>query len=195
MTIKRIYIFAASFFITSCSHGEFIWASEIENTAYNHETDRIQPGDEVEIKFWKHEELDTKSKVGSDGTVNIMFIGRIKIANKTESEAEKEIKSSISGFIIDPNISLKIIQSKEKYASVIGEVKKPGKYLISENESVFHLLSRAGGLTSYADHNSIYVIRNTSNMKRIRFKFEDLSKGKRKLVFFPIKDGDILYAE
>jgi protein involved in polysaccharide export with SLBB domain len=90
---------------------------------------------------------------------------------------------------------VKIIQPKIRYASVIGEVKRPGTYTLENDETIFHLLARAGGLTEYADHDSIYIIREKDNLKRIRFKFNDLNTGEPQLIFFPIEDGDILFAE
>ena len=181
--------------LASCGHGEFIWASEIPKISEKHSKITISPGDEIEINFWKHEELNTKQITSSDGTISLMFAGRVNISGKTESEAEEIIRSKISNFIIDPNISVKIIQPKIRYASVIGEVKRPGTYTLENDETIFHLLARAGGLTEYADHDSIYIIREKDNLKRIRFKFNDLNTGEPQLIFFPIEDGDILFAE
>lgn len=193
--MKKTFIFVALTLFSACQHRDFVWASELNEVKIESRKLIILPGDEVEITFWKHTELNTKEIVDEDGLISVMFTGPIKIAGKTKEEAEEKIKQQLSGFIVDPNLSLKIAKPRPIFASVIGEVKNPGRFSINANETIFHLLARAGGLTDYADPDSIYIIRNKQSLRRIRFKYNDLSSGKTESVFFQIEDGDILYAE
>lgn len=54
---------------------------------------------------------------------------------------------------------------KAEVVSIQGEVRFPGKYVISKNDTIRTLLSRAGGLTEFADPNAAIFLRESLRLK------------------------------
>jgi polysaccharide export outer membrane protein len=55
------------------------------------------------------------------------------------------------------SIRVEGISSAEVF--LVGQVTKPGAYLLGGNESLLQILTRAGGLTIFADRDEIRVVR------------------------------------
>jgi hypothetical protein len=60
---------------------------------------------------------------------------------------------------------------------------------------VLGALARAGGLTEFADGDSVYVLREFPKRTRIRFKYDDLARGEDKAVGFKLRDRDVVIVE
>ncbi len=77
-----------------------------------------------------------------------------------------------------------------------GAVRKPGTYSIETKMTVTEALSMAGGLASYADDDSIKLIRYMGSGKKreiITLSYSDLQGGVGDTLF--LQDQDIIYAE
>jgi polysaccharide export outer membrane protein len=77
-----------------------------------------------------------------------------------------------------------------------GAVRKPGTYPISSNMSITEAIALAGGLASYADDDSIKLIRFMGRGKErqiVSLSYTDLQAGVGDSVM--LKDQDIVFAE
>jgi polysaccharide export outer membrane protein len=79
--------------------------------------------------------------------------------------------------------------------SVLGEVKQPGRFELEYDESLLSAVARGGGLTEYADRDSIYVVRREPHLLRIRFRFRDLAGPEAISARFRLNDGDVVVVE
>lgn len=80
----------------------------------------------------------------------------------------------------------------KKYVEILGEVKRPGKYLLTENLSASELIKKAGGLTDEAypeDAILLRLNRNDFSYELITFNLVDVLNSKQDLY---LKDGDML---
>lgn len=67
----------------------------------------------------------------SDGTLNLPWIGTVKIQGLTLPEATKLLENKYRRFIKDPLITLNVVAPRPLKVAVIGEVNRPGAYIIS----------------------------------------------------------------
>lgn len=51
------------------------------------------------------------------------------------------------GILLDPHVTISVVQSRSQRVSVLGEVGAPGRYPVESNTTVFDLLAQAGGTT------------------------------------------------
>jgi polysaccharide biosynthesis/export protein len=70
-------------------------------------------------------------------------------------------------------------------------VNKPGDFQLSRPTDVVQALSLAGGMTVFADGNSIRVLhRENGRLTSIRFRYGDVEKGKRLEQNVLLQSGD-----
>ncbi|MBN1446022.1 MAG: SLBB domain-containing protein [Candidatus Omnitrophica bacterium] len=103
--------------------------------------------DELIINVWGAIEEEHRKTVEQDGAIFIPGIGKISLDGKTVSEARKIIREKFLGRY--NNISVSVTTGKVRTIEVfiLGEVKKPGNYLISPMTSILEVLTIAGGPT------------------------------------------------
>jgi len=97
-------------------------------------------------------------EVDDDGTVALTGLGRIKIAGLTRIEARKLIEDLYNKkYLKEALFDVKLLNLK---VTVFGEVKAPGNYLLTkDNTKLIDILGEAGGLTDKANEQNIQIIR------------------------------------
>jgi polysaccharide export outer membrane protein len=113
----------------------------------------IGAGDLVHIVVFDTPEMEQHVRVTDAGTVPLMFVGEIKIAGQTPSQASLTINRTLieKHVMRHPCINLSVDQYATQNISVMGQVVNPGAYPISTPRSIVDVLSLAGGLTDIAD--------------------------------------------
>jgi len=107
--------------------------------------------DVVKITVYDHPELTTTERVSGEGIITLPLIGEIKVAGLTTDQMAKKIAARLSdGFIVDPNISVFVVEFKSKKTIIIGYVNRPGMYMLSGDTTLLELISLAGGLSKDA---------------------------------------------
>jgi polysaccharide export outer membrane protein len=97
--------------------------------------------------------------VGDDGTVNLPLVGSVKVAGVTPVQASRRIEKALKDgqFLVDPHVTVTLVQSHSQKVSVVGEVRLPGRYSIEANTSLVDLLAQAGGTTENSA-TTVYVV-------------------------------------
>ena len=107
--------------------------------------------DVLKITIYDHPELTTTERVSGEGIITLPLIGEIKVAGLTTDQMAKKIAARLAdGFIVDPNVSVFVVEFRSKKTIIMGQVNKPGVYMLSGNTTFLELLSLAGGLTQDA---------------------------------------------
>lgn len=139
----------------------------------------LAPGDSVEISVWKEEGLQQQQTlVAPDGNITFPLVGSIMAAGKPMSALEAAIAAKLADYIADPVVNVKLVENGGNTIFVIGKVNKPGQFPANRRIDVMQALSLAGGLTVYADENSINVLRRVGNeIKVFPFDYADVLDG------------------
>ncbi|KAB2814311.1 polysaccharide biosynthesis/export family protein [Phaeocystidibacter luteus] len=97
--------------------------------------------------------------VSSDGVIDLPVVGNVLVEGMTVEEAKFAIKAKLLLYFQDEAISVNVQLSGIRF-SVIGEVIRPGKYTIYQNQAnIFEALAIAGGSTIYGKRKSVQIIR------------------------------------
>lgn len=116
----------------------------------------IGPDDVIRISIYGHADLAVTERVSGEGMVTFPFLGTVKIAGLTVDQAEYLLASRLSdGYIVDPQVSVYIVEFKSRKAVMIGQVQRPGVYQLTGRTTFLELLSTAGGLGSDAGDRAI----------------------------------------
>ena len=122
---------------------------------------RVGPEDLLKFTVYDHPELTTTARVGGDGLINFPLIGEVKVADLTTSEISQKIEKLLAdGYVVGPHVSVFIEEVRSRKAVIMGEVIKPGVYVLAGSTTLLELLSQAGGLTK--DAGDKVVIKRTN---------------------------------
>lgn len=107
--------------------------------------------DVLKITIYDHPELTTTERVSGEGKITLPLIGELKVAGLTTDQTAKKIVAGLSdGLIVDPNVSVFVVEFRSKKTIIMGFVNRPGIYMLSGNTTLLELISLAGGLSKDA---------------------------------------------
>ena len=124
----------------------------------------IDPPDVIDVYVKDNEDLsDEGITVGPDGKISRPLIGVVTVAGKTVTEVSEELRHLYGQYIRDAAVTVMVSQYKSKFVYVNGEVRRPGRYAYTGNDSVVNVLAQSGFLTRRASPNGIHVARGNPN--------------------------------
>jgi polysaccharide export outer membrane protein len=154
---------------------------------------RVGAGDVLSVSVWKAEELTRQVVVLPDGTISFPLIGRVSAEGKQLEELQLIISERLAKFVPDPNLSLEVVQVNSLMVYVIGQVNRPGRFVLTDNIDVLQALALAGGLNAYANSGNIKVFRKGKKGTRIfKFNYNAVSKGKDLKQNISLVRGDVI---
>lgn len=120
--------------------------------------------DVVSIKVVSQPDMDTTTRVESDGTVNFPYVGRIRAAGLTEDQLAHAIERRLAQrqIVTDPHVLVEITGFGAQ-ASVQGQVGAPGVYTLDRPTTLAQILARAGGLR---ESGGTVIVRRNGNVRR-----------------------------
>lgn len=112
---------------------------------------RFGPNDELEINVFDVPELNLTARVRPSGFLSLPLIGAVRATDLTESELVDELKSRLSVYVKDPQVSIFVTQYGSQKVAVMGAVQQPGTYPLKKgSNSLLELLAQAGGVNDKA---------------------------------------------
>jgi polysaccharide biosynthesis/export protein len=153
----------------------------------------INPGDILDISVWNEDALKREVRVLPDGSIGFPLAGTVVAAGRSVEDLKKELTGKLTEYIAEPVVNI-AVKSAEGYAVyVTGQVKTPGKFIMTEPMTVMQVLSLAGGLTSFAAQNDIVILRKGSKgSESIKFEYGALEEGKQLDKNHLLKSGDVI---
>lgn len=111
----------------------------------------VGPGDTIYVMVWGQEELSGTLLVAPDGTIALPTpVGVVEVRGKTVKEIKELLTAQLSEYIKSPHVTVSL-REMGYLIHIIGEVQAPSYYKVPENTTLQELITRAGGLTEYAN--------------------------------------------
>jgi polysaccharide export outer membrane protein len=83
--------------------------------------------------------------IGTNGNITLPLIGRVKAGGLSVEQLEAELNSRYKEFIHEPQISVTVTEFRSQPVSVFGAVTKPGVVQLRGGQTLYEVLSLAGG--------------------------------------------------
>ena len=173
----------------------FVWASRLGKPEEQTATYRIGPGDEIYVLVAEQQALSGAFTVGPEGGYIQPVVGNIVINGLTTKEAAQQLTARLAGILVRPQVTISVTKRRPIRVSVLGEVQHPGRFELPYEEGILAALASAGGLTEFADKDSIYVVRREPHLLRIRFRLRDLAGPEATSARFRLNDSDVVVVE
>jgi protein involved in polysaccharide export with SLBB domain len=159
----------------------------------------LAANDVIHIKVYREEELDSTVRLAKDGTIIFPLIGSLQVGGKTTAQATTLIRDLLAkDYLVNPQVSLSIVEFAKRRFTVLGEVQRPGAYDLPEDQSLnlLQAISMAGGYTRIAAPGKVTVQRQEGE-KRLIFPLDAkaMSKDKNIKVFEILPEDTITVGE
>jgi polysaccharide export outer membrane protein len=159
-------------------------------------TYQIGPGDTIQIKVWRHPDLDMEVRVRPDCKIAFPLVNEIDVRNVTTETFKKELTDKLSRIIRDPEVTVNVVGFESKKIFVLGEVNQPGVYPFEGQERVLDALSKAMGYKEEtAALKSIIIIKRggAPRPRAVRVNILDLIKKGDIKQDVLLEPGDIIF--
>ena len=87
----------------------------------------LKPSDVISIEVYQEVDLNKSARIQGDGSVALALIGKVKVAGMTAGEAQSLIIDLYNrDYLVDPQISLLVVEFSQKVIHILGSVNYPG---------------------------------------------------------------------
>lgn len=154
----------------------------------------IIAGDVLHINVWKEDGMDREVLVLPDGSITFPLVGTFRVQGATPESVQAYIKEKLKELIPDATVTVSVKAASGHTISVVGQVAKPGEFVVGRRMTVLQALSQAGGLTPYASESSIIVVRHTGDGKdlSVPVPYDSLISGKELEKDIALEPGDVV---
>jgi polysaccharide export outer membrane protein len=163
---------------------------------------RVGPGDILEITAGPsaalQESIARSEPVGPDGRISFDLIGSVYVEDKTSDEIDAEITKLLSEYIKDVEVTVIIAGYEARRVFVLGEVGRPGPYLIKKNMTIMDAISEAGTPTRKAKLSKVKLIKGystASNQQILDVDVRKIMKNGELNRNLSLADGDIIMVQ
>jgi polysaccharide export outer membrane protein len=158
----------------------------------------IGAGDIIRISVFQNPELTLETRVGDTGTITFPLIGPVAVGGLAIPSAEQRIAGQLrdGGYVVQPQVSILLLQVRGSQVAVLGLVGRPGRYPIeTTNTKLSDMLAIAGGISpAGAD---VLILTGVRDGKPLRMEIDvptmfqkgDLSQD------ILLRGGDIVYVD
>ncbi|GAB4294798.1 MAG: hypothetical protein Kow0098_16620 [Ignavibacteriaceae bacterium] len=122
----------------------------------------LGPGDGVRITFFNiSDKISGDYYVQQDYMLQLPYIGLINTNNKPFPLIRQEIHQKYDSLYKNPELTVQPLFR----INVLGEVRSPGLYYVTDVEKLSSIFALAGGITGEADIDNVYIVRNDKEIQ------------------------------
>lgn len=155
----------------------------------------VGQGDVLQIKVWRHPDLDLDVLVRPDCQISVPIANEIPVCNETIPRVREKITRGLSHILRDPQVTVNVVRFKSQKVFVLGEVIRPGLYSIVGSSTLIDALAMAQGHnTETAQLSSVLLIRGGRgvNASGIKVDVNKILQGRMDLNP-TLQSGDIVF--
>jgi polysaccharide export outer membrane protein len=157
------------------------------------ESYRIGSGDVLAIDVWREETLSKEVTVRLDGKMSLPLVEDIQAAGLTCEELENLLEEKYGDFVDVPEVSVTLLKSGSGRVYLVGKVRSPGEYPLEKKMTLLQAISRAGGLSEWADASDVRLVRTIDGVERqFRVDYEAIVSGKDLSQNIILEPGDTI---
>jgi len=146
-------------------------AAEKSGTMPHDDSFVIGNDDLLAVNVWKEPDISRAIPVRSDGKISLPLVGEVQAAGRTPLNLEKDITEKLKNYIAEPEVTVMVQQINSQRFNIMGQVNRPGSYVLTNSATVLDALALAGGFRDFAKQKSMYVLRQNPDGTQTRLPF------------------------
>lgn len=157
----------------------------------------LQPSDLIRVIVFQEGDLQRDVRITQEGSVSLPLIGTIELKNKSVHQAEDTIRQLYDrDFLVNPQISITVLEYSQRTAQVIGAVNSPGAIAFPPEQKMglMEAIARAGGFSRLAERRRVRLTRTLADGKTENFTInvDELIQGNSAEPWLLVK-GDVIF--
>ena len=155
---------------------------------------RINPGDILQVSVWKEPDLQLQLLVNPDGHFAFPLAGDIAAEGKTVEEVRQELTTRLGKLIPDVVVTVSTLKLEGNRIYVLGQVTRPGDFVITRAVDVMQAISMAGGTTPFAKQDDVRILRRGTDGAQIAipFRYSEVQEGRKLDQNIVLRAGDMV---
>ena len=154
---------------------------------------KLQPGDKIEVSVWKEVDLQRVLIVRPDGKFSMPLVGELQAAGRTPDDIRVDVEKRLRTYIPEAVATVTVQEVGGHQIYVIGQVRKPGAFVMNPRLNVLQALSLAEGTTPFAKLDEIVIIRSSSGtQKSLPFQYNRVAGGRDLSENIMLESGDVI---
>jgi len=158
----------------------------------------IGASDSIRITVFQNPDLTTDTRVSQSGSIVFPLIGEVGVAGLTTTEAGIRIADQLKrgNYIINPQVSVAIVQVRSRQVTVLGQIARPGNYVLEDNRSrLTDILTQAGGISSTGAETVRVLTNRGGKYEKHEINFPALFRGGDPSTNIQLENGDTIFVE
>ena len=155
----------------------------------------IQPGDQLDIKFFYNPEINESVTVRPDGKISLQLVDEVQAAGLKPSQLDKVLTEKYAYELKKPVITVIVKSFGGQRIYVGGEVNRQGLLTLTGAMTPLQAVLNAGGFRETANPASAIVIRKglDNHPVPIRMNLKEVMQGQSESANFLLQPDDIVY--
>jgi polysaccharide export outer membrane protein len=154
---------------------------------------KLHAGDKIEVSVWKEVDMQRPVIIRPDGKFSFPLTGEVQAAGRTADQVRIDIEGRLQKYIPEPVVTVTVEETAGNRIFVIGQVNKPGMFIMNPQLTVLQALSLAAGATPFAKLDNIIVIRGTgASQTTLPFRYSQVTEGKSLGQNILLESGDVI---
>lgn len=154
----------------------------------------LGPGDKVELVVYSGtRQTKATYMLDASGEIAVQYIGSVAAGGKTAKSIQDEVQQKLGdGFLVEPIVSLTVVEINSRKISVLGQVAHSGSIKFTPGMTVTEAIAQSGGFAPMARKNMVKVTRQSGGKSEIyKLPVEMIAEGSRPN--FPVMPGDEIF--
>ena len=160
--------------------------------------DTLGAGDSIRITVFQNPDLTTEARLSQAGAIVFPLIGEVTLGGLTTAEAGSRIADQLKrgNFIINPQVAVSIVQVRSRQVHVLGQLSRPGNYILEDNASrLTDVLTLAGGISATGSDTVTVLTNRGGKIERHEIDVPAIFHGGDPTTNIQIENGDTIYVE
>jgi polysaccharide export outer membrane protein len=183
-----------------CATTAFVWVDQLDAASAAPAPESaylITTGDLLNVRIYDQDAISSHCRVSPDGKIAVPLVGEIEARGQTAVALAAQIARRLKPFIVAPSVTITLEEAQPAKIALVGEVARPGVFPLLPGTGIIQALALAGGLTEFASHDGIFVLRPrpAKPTLRIRIAYDDVTRGIGRGGLFLLQSGDTVVVE
>jgi protein involved in polysaccharide export with SLBB domain len=148
-------------------------------------------GDQLQLNVFGGITLEEKVEVGKGGVLTIPRVGAINANGISLGSARELLRAMLSRNYSRFDLDLQVVKVRDVQVFLLGEITKPGSYVVPSVTSIVNLLGLGGGPSLLGSYRNVQLLREGRVVESVDlYGLRFLGKGMKALA---LKDGDTIF--
>ena len=149
--------------------------------------------DVLNVVFWREKDLSAEVVVRPDGKISLPMLNDVPAVGLTPEQLAANVAKAATKYVRDPGATVIVKEVRSRKVYVIGQVTKPGAFVLGSEMNVLQAIAQAGGFLEDAKKGDIVIVRIENGAeKRFKFDYNEVVRGKNTQQNIKLLSGDTI---